>query len=163
MPTTVPLKWKEKVFSKIGNRDGFSVISNTLFHFCKQLLFWLFMSDECLYKMLYTKSFHIFFSVVSFHFMMLFLNGTAWEMITVPDTSHFLVFVGPTKPKTIESRLLHPWIRRCFCRDSNEHGCETKPNLDRYRVNISHVGEMGSISLKSTKASGHAIQYNFYN
>ena len=84
-------------------------------------------------------------------------------MTTVPGTLRFIVFVGPTKPKTIESRLLHPWIRRCVYRDANEHGCETKPNSDRYRVNISHVGEIGSISLKNTKVSGHVIQYNIYN
>ena len=54
-------------------------------------------------------------------------------------TAYLLLFVhlGATKPKTIEPRLLHPWIRSCAHKDSdNKTVLKRKENPDECGVNI---------------------------
>ena len=84
-----------------------------------------------------------------------------YKMTAVPEALHFLVFLGATKPKTIERRLLHPWIRRCVCKDLNESVGETKSNLDRYRVKFSISVKLDQFYLEVQKFRVIQSEINF--
>ena len=42
--------------------------------------------------------------------------------------------LGPTNPKTVEARVLHPWIRGCFGKDSEDIDGDIKTVNGGYEV-----------------------------
>ena len=63
------------------------------------------------------------------------LSNIAKSALVVGKCRYFLFHGGKTNPKKISTRLLHPWIRNCFHKDSTQSE-RHKKDLDDCEVSI---------------------------